>query len=382
MEPGTFEIVAEDASTRARRGMLHTAHGPVETPAFMPVGTHATVKAMTSAEVAELGYRCILGNTYHLNDRPGVDVVEAAGGLHRFMNWPHAILTDSGGYQVFSMSSLREIRDDGVQFRSHRDGRAMFLGPVEAMDIQRRLGSDIAMAFDECIPFPCDADSACQAVDRTLAWAAVCADQPRAAGQLFFGIVQGGMVADLRRRCARELAAMPFDGYAIGGVSVGEPDALIPRGIEDSVGDLPASRPRYLMGVGLLPQVIDAIGRGIDLFDCVMPTRFARNGTAFTRRGRYPVKSAAYSRDERPLDEECDCAACRTASRAYVRHLLNVGEILGARLLTLHNLSLYRRVIEEARDAVRAGRYAAYCEDFKARYRVIREDHPAGESKP
>ena len=316
-----------------------TAHGPVDTPVFMPVGTQATVKAVLPAELEALGTQIVLGNTYHLNVRPGIDTVEKCGGLHRFMGWDRAILTDSGGYQVFSLAKLNKITDAGVEFQSHVDGTRLFLGPESAMDIQRRLGSDIAMVFDECTPYPCDRDYACQAVDRTLAWAALCARQPRADGQLVFGIVQGSTYPDLRERCARGLVEMGFDGYAIGGVSVGEPHELIVRGIDDSVGHLPADRPRYLMGVGSMQHMVEAVARGVDMFDCVMPTRLARHGTAFTRTGKYPVKAGMYSQDARPIEEGCGCSACRQFTRAYVRHLMNVNEILGVRLLTMHNLT-------------------------------------------
>lgn len=349
---GTFEIIKTDPGTGARRGRLVTAHGVVDTPVFMPVGTQATVKAMTPAELDELGTQIVLGNTYHLMIRPGVDVIERCGGLHRFMGWSHAILTDSGGYQVFSLSKLNKISDDGVEFQSHFDGARHFLGPREAMEIQRRLGSDIAMVIDECTPYPCDRDYACKAVDRTLAWAALCARQPRADGQLVFGIVQGSTYADLRERCARELVQMGFDGYAIGGVSVGEPHELILRGIADSVCHLPGDKPRYLMGVGSSVHMVEAVAAGVDMFDCVMPTRLARHGTAFTRGGKYPVKAAIYSQDPRPIEEGCGCYACRTFSRAYVRHLLNVNEILGLRLLTVHNLYRYKEFVREMQAAI------------------------------
>ena len=357
--------------TGARRGRLWTAHGPVETPVFMPVGTQATVKAMTPDEILEMDYQIVLGNTYHLNIRPGLEVIEAAGGLHAFMGWPRAILTDSGGYQVFSLAKLNKITDEGVVFQSHVDGATHILGPETAMDIQRRLGSDIAMAFDECTPYPCDREYACQAVDRTLAWAALCARQPRAAGQLVFGIVQGSVYADLRQRCAAALCELPFDGYAIGGVSVGEPHELILRGIEDSVGHLPAGKPRYLMGVGTHHHMVEAVARGVDLFDCVMPTRLARHGTAFIRTGRYAVKAAVYARDQRPLEEGCGCYACRRFTRAYIRHLVNVGEILGVRLLTIHNLHRYRELIREMRQALEQGTFGTMARQFLAEYRGV-----------
>ncbi len=364
--PGAFTILAEDAGSKARRGRLMTAHGPIETPVFMPVGTQGTVKAMTPRELQEENFTVILGNTYHLNDRPGPDLIEEAGGLHRFMGWDRAILTDSGGFQVFSLAGLRKIRSDGVEFRSHTDGTLHFLGPVTAMEIQRKLGSDIAMVFDECPPYPCDRDYACQAVDRTLDWAASCARQPRADGQLVFGIVQGGLDPDLRARCARGLVEIGFDGYAVGGVSVGEPDALILPGVEAGVEHLPWDRPRYLMGVGGFAQMAESIARGIDMFDCVLPTRIARNGTAVTRRGRVSMKNAVFKRDWAPMEEDCECYACRHFSRAYIRHLLNVNEILGIRLLTMHNLHRYRTFLDEIRDAISAGTFGVLLEDVRA----------------
>jgi len=368
MTPGTFELLHQDPGTGARLGRLWTAHGPVDTPVFMPVGTQATVKAMTPLEMEELGFQIVLGNTYHLNIRPGVDIIEEMGGLHRFMGWGRAILTDSGGYQVFSLAKLNKITDEGVTFQSHVDGATHVLGPESAMAIQRRLGSDIAMVFDECAPYPCDRKYACQAVERTLAWAALCARQPRAAGQLIFGIVQGSVYADLRERCARGLIELGFDGYAIGGVSVGEPHALILQGIEDSVRHLPADRPRYLMGVGSHQHVVEAVARGVDMFDCVMPTRLARHGTAFTRAGKYPVKAALYARDPRPIEEGCPCYACRHFSRAYVRHLMNVNEILGIRLLTTHNLFRYEAFVQEMRAAIGAGEFGVYAKRFVEEY--------------
>ena len=372
---GDFEILARDPETGARRGRLHTAHGAIETPAFMPVGTQASVKAMSPAEVSELGFDVVLANTYHLHARPGDELIARMGGLHRFMDWPRAILTDSGGFQVFSLARLRRVTDAGVEFQSPYDGAAVFLGPVEAMAIQRRLGSDIAMAFDECAPYPCEREYACRAVERTLSWAAVCARQPRAPGQLFFGIAQGGVHPDLRRMCAERLTQIGFDGYAIGGVSVGEPDSLIVQGVAATAPWLPAARPRYLMGVGLLTQMAEAVALGVDMFDCVMPTRYARNGTALTRRGRYPVKAARYAEDPRPIEEGCDCYACRRFSRAYVRHLLNVGEILGVRLLTMHNLHMYATFMRELRSAIASGAYGAFLRRVRAEYHEVIEEH-------
>lgn len=365
--PGTFEIRASDGGTQARCGKLWTAHGAFETPAFMPVGTQATVKTMAPWELSELEVQVILGNTYHLNIRPGMEIMAACGGLHRFMGWEGPILTDSGGYQVFSLARIRKIRDDGVAFNSHLDGSRIFLGPVEAMAIQRVLGSDIAMVLDECPPYPCDHDYACQSVSKSIAWAARCSEQEHAPGQLVFGIVQGGIYTDLRERCARQLVDIGFDGYAIGGVSVGEPDVVLRQGVEDSVGVLPVEKPRYLMGVGRMDQILDAVADGVDMFDCVMPTRYARNGTAFTRMGRYPVKAGAYKQDQRSIEVGCECRVCQRFSRAYVRHLLNVGEILGVRLLTVHNLHRYMAFMREIREAIHAGDLDGYRKKVKER---------------
>ena len=371
--PGTFTVLHQDTSTRARLGVLNTAHGPVETPVFMPVGTQATVKAMSPDEIRDLGFQILLGNTYHLMVRPGPELVEHCGGLHKFMGWGGAILTDSGGFQVFSLAKLGKISEEGMTFNSHVDGAKMHLGPVEAMRVQRLLGSDIAMLFDECIPYPAEYDYARKSVERTLRWAALCREQPRAEGQIRFGIVQGGVYDDLRKRCAKELVDMEFEGYAIGGVSVGEPDELIVRGIESCVDELPQTKPRYLMGVGLFPQMVEAVARGVDMFDCVLPTRVARTGTAYTRWGRYPVRNSLYRDDLRPLEKDCDCYACSRFSRAYIRHLLNVDEILGVRLLTLHNLAVYRRFVGEMRAAIRENRFADFRDEVVSRYRKVLE---------
>ncbi|NLL83084.1 MAG: tRNA guanosine(34) transglycosylase Tgt [Lentisphaerae bacterium] len=368
--PGRFEITATDSASAARAGVLQTAHGVVETPVFMPVGTQATVKCLEPRDLTELGAQVILGNTYHLIIRPGIEVIEACGGLHRFMGWDGPILTDSGGFQVFSLSGLRKISDDGVTFQSHVDGKRLFLGPIEAMAAQRGLGSDIAMCFDECSPYPCTSQSACQAVDKTISWAALCAEQERAPGQLVFGIVQGGEYRELRERCARELVAIGFNGYAVGGVSVGEPEPVLLQGIDDGVRLLPLERPRYVMGLGDMWQIIEAVARGVDMFDCVMPTRHARNGSAFTATGYYPVKAGAYKVDTRPVEEGCSCYCCRNVSRAYVRHLLNVGEILGVRLLTIHNVHRYLEVMREMRAAISGGSFAEWRWECATRLRV------------
>ncbi len=362
-----FDITHSDSSSSARRGVLKTAHGEIETPVFMPVGTQATVKAMSPAELEELDVPIILSNTYHLLNRPGIEIIEACGGLHKFMGWNRPILTDSGGFQVFSLANLRKVTDKGIEFSSHLDGSRIFLGPVEAMDFQKRLGSDIAMVIDECVGYPCAHDSACAAVDKSLSWAALCLEQDRAEGQLVFGIVQGSDYPDLRERCARELVAMDFDGYAVGGVSVGEPGDVLLRGVDSSVPYLPEGKARYLMGVGKMWQMVEAIARGVDMFDCVMPTRFARNGSAFTRHGRYPVKAGQYKADDRPVEEGCGCYTCTHFGRAYVRHLLNVNEILGIRLLSIHNIYRYMRSMEEIRDAISAGEFGALLEESRAR---------------
>ncbi len=367
--PGTFDISHSDAGSSARCGRLQTAHGVVETPVFMPVGTQATVKTMSPRELHEADVSILLGNTYHLYVRPGLEVIETAGGLHRFMGWDKPILTDSGGFQVFSLSGLRKIREDGVEFASHVDGSRVFLGPKEAMHIQRVLGSDIAMVFDECIPYPCSLDYACQAVDKTIRWAASCSEMPRAEGQLVFGIVQGGEFGELRERCARELVGIGFDGYAVGGVSVGEPQEVMLQAVDDGVRHLPVERPRYLMGVGRIPQILESVARGVDMFDCVEPTRVARNGSAMTRKGRYPVKAARFKLDPRPIEEGCECYACTHFSRSYVRHLLNVGEVLGIRLLTIHNIHWFMVFMEDLRESIRQGCFAEFKEAQLAQFR-------------
>ena len=351
----SFEVKRTDGGSLARRGALATGHGVVETPCFMPVGTQGTVKTLCPRDLRELGVSILLGNTYHLMLRPGEEVMRSCGGLHRFMGWDGPILTDSGGFQVFSLAQLRTMREGGVEFQSHIDGARCFLGPVESMAVQRWLGSDIAMCFDECMAYPVEKDYACKSVEKTIRWASLCAEQERAAGQLVFGIVQGGEFPELRERCAKELVAIGFDGYAVGGVSVGEPEPVLLRAVEDGVRHLPWERPRYLMGVGDLGQMVEAVARGVDMFDCVMPTRHARNGSAFTRSGSVSIKAGAYKMDTRPVEEGCDCPCCRHFTRAYVRHLLNVGEVLGIRLLTLHNVHRYMGFMAEMRAALDGG---------------------------
>jgi queuine tRNA-ribosyltransferase len=365
---GTFEILARDPKTSARLGRLHTGHGIVETPIFMPVGTQATVKCMTPDELRTLQAQIILSNTYHLVIRPGTELIAKAGGLHKFMSWDGPILTDSGGYQVFSLAKLRKISKDGVEFQSHVDGATLFLGPRESMAAQAALGSDIAMAFDECPHWPCDREYACSSLELTLQWAARCREQQLSDGQLLFGIVQGSVFPDLRERSARELAALGFDGYAIGGVSVGEPPAEMVRQVEMTVPFLPPDRPRYLMGVGTPPQILEMIARGVDMFDCVLPTRVARNGTVFTAHGTYAIKNAQYREDFGPLEEGCECYACRNFTRAYIRHLFRTSEILGLRLMTWHNLHLYLGTLRRAREAIAAGFFEEFRREFAAAY--------------
>ncbi|MGD0744066.1 MAG: tRNA guanosine(34) transglycosylase Tgt [Verrucomicrobiota bacterium] len=363
-----FELLKTDSQTKARLGRLPTAHGTVETPVFMPVGTQASVKALDPRELREMGAQIILGNTYHLNIRPGLDILRAAGGLHRFMNWELPILTDSGGFQVFSLAKIRKIKPHGVEFNSHVDGAPLFLGPKEAMEIQRALGSDIAMVFDECPPHDAPAREQRHAVERTIRWARECREQPRADGQLVFGIVQGGSNAALREECARALVAMDFDGYAIGGVSVGEPEAEMFKAIEITEPFLPTHKARYAMGLGTPAQMLELIARGVDMFDCVLPTRVARNGTAITRRGAFGLKGGAYKADFRPIEEGCGCFACKHFSRAYLRHLLNVNEILGLRMVSVHNTHLFLKIMADARAAIAAGTFADFHREFIANY--------------
>ncbi len=348
-----FEIVRECPVTRARAGLLHTGHGTVETPVFMPVGTQGSVKGLPQ-EVLErdLGARLILANTYHLLVRPGPDLIARLGGLHRFMGWPRAILTDSGGYQVFSLASLRKITDDGVLFRSHLDGAEHRLTPESALEIQSALGSDIHMALDECIEYPCTHEHARQSMERTVRWAQRSFAYRR---QAVFPIVQGSTFADLRRDCARRLLDLDADGYAIGGLSVGEPRSISLEMVEATEDLLPRDRPRYCMGVGMLGELGEYVARGVDMMDCVLPTRNARNGYLFTNRGRIVIKHRKYREDPRPVDENCPCPACARYSRAYLRHLFLSGEILFATLATCHNLWTYLDRMRRIREAIMLG---------------------------
>lgn len=353
-----FEVFNKDA--RARRGRISLERGVINTPAFMPVGTNATVKALSPHELREIGAEIILSNTYHLYLRPGMDVIENAGGLHKFMSWDGPILTDSGGFQVYSLSTLREITDEGVWFRSHIDGSLHFLGPDEAMKIQGILGSDIAMVFDECTPYPATYEYAMKSMNLTLKWAQRCRELKNH-GQALFGIIQGGMYRDLRMECLERLIEMGFDGYAVGGLSVDEPKEIMYE-IIDYLGEaMPADKPRYLMGVGDLLDVLYAVEKGFDMFDCVMPTRNARNGTLFTSQGRLSIKRAEFKYDYSPLDPECDCYTCRNFSRAYLRHLFLTKEILSMRLNTIHNLYFYLNFFKNMRQAIEEGRF----EEFK-----------------
>jgi queuine tRNA-ribosyltransferase len=363
-----FELLKTDNTSAARFGRLTTARGMIETPVFMPVGTQASVKALDNRELKEMGTQILLGNTYHLSIRPGMDIIREAGGLHRFMNWDGPILTDSGGFQVFSLGKIRKVKEHGVEFRSHLDGSPIFLGPKESMEIQRILGSDIAMVFDECPPHDASKEDVLRAVRRTLRWAKECQEQPRAPGQKVFGIVQGTHHPEIRQKCAEALVAMDFDGYAIGGVSVGEPEPEMMKAVEITEPHLPKNKARYAMGLGTPAQLVELVARGVDMFDCVLPTRVARNGTAFTSRGTFAIKGGAVKADFSPIEEGCACFACQNHSRAYIRHLLNVNEILGLRLVSIHNSHFYLEVMRQIRAHLAAGTFADFRREFAARY--------------
>jgi queuine tRNA-ribosyltransferase len=362
-----FEVLAQDAGSAARIGRLRTTRAELETPVFMPVGTQASVKSQTSADVAETGSRLILANTYHLMLRPGAELVDELGGVQRFMAWPHALLTDSGGYQVFSLAKLRKLDDDGVTFRSHIDGSRHVLSPERSMQIQALLRSDIAMVLDECPPGDADRAAVQRAVERTTRWAARCLATSPAAGQARFGIVQGASFLDLRREHLATLASLPFEGMALGGFSVGEPIEIMYELVGQLGPDMPRDRPRYLMGVGKPIDLLRAIGAGIDMFDCVLPTRNARNAQALTWNGRVNLKQARHRSDAAPLDAQCECPVCTTYSRAYLRHLFASREMLGPRLVTQHNLHFYQALTRGARSAIREGRYSAFARDAEQR---------------
>lgn len=372
--PVSFSILATDPNSSARSGSLELPHGTVKTPIFMPVGTQGTVKTLHPTELEELGAQIILGNTYHLWLRPGHELIRELGGLHGFSTWRKPMLTDSGGFQVWSLAKLRKITEEGVRFQNHLDGSKMLLTPELSMEIQGALGSDIAMLFDECPPYPCDETYAAKSLALTSRWAKRCKDwvtanEPRSGSgrQQHFGIVQGSVFADLREQSARELVELGFDGYAIGGVSVGEPEHEMFRAIENAVPFLPREKPRYAMGLGSPPQILEMISRGVDMFDCVMPTRIARHGMAFTLDGPINIKNLIHAKDPRPI---CESAHPHVAgfSRAYLRHLFRAGEILGLRLLSFHNLHFYLSLVAAAREAITAGTFSAYKNSFIQRY--------------
>jgi len=388
----SFEVLGSARESKARRGRLTTARGIIDTPAFMPVGTQGSVKGVSPRELRELDAQIILGNTYHLFVRPGLDVIKHFGGLHKFMNWDGPILTDSGGYQIFSLSKLRKITEDGVEFQNHIDGARAFISPEIAIETQAALGGDIVMALDECIPYPSEYDYAAQSAEMTTRWAKRCKEanvqrltsnaqrptsetdsinsQLSTVNQLLFGIVQGGTFGDLRKQSAQAIVELDFDGYAIGGVSVGEPEEEMMRAVESAEPFLPKDKPRYAMGLGTPPQLLEMIARGMDMFDCVLPTRLARNGTAFTDTGTLNLKNAEFARDKRPIEENCVCSACRGFSRGYIRHLVKAEEILGLRLITLHNLHFYLELMNRARAEIERGTIDQFRKAFVANYKT------------
>jgi queuine tRNA-ribosyltransferase len=366
--PVRYELLHVCTQSGARLGRVHTTHGSFDTPAFMPVGTQGTVKGMSPAELVEMGAGIILSNTYHLWMRPGTEVIEALGGLHRFMSWDRPILTDSGGFQVFSLSDLRHITEEGVSFRSHIDGSRQMLSPERSMQVQNVLGSDIAMAFDECIPYPADHTYAKRSLERTTRWLERCLESHRRPhDQALFGIVQGGMHEDLRAQSAREIMAFDTPGIALGGLSVGEPASEMYRILEHTMPLLPTDKPRYLMGVGSPDYLIEGAVRGIDMFDCVLPTRIGRNGTVLTSKGKVIIRDAAYAKDPGPLDEACRCYACRNFSRAYIRHLVKANELLALRLASYHNLWFLLRLMEDVRRAISENRLLDFRDEYLER---------------
>ncbi|PJK17495.1 tRNA guanosine(34) transglycosylase Tgt [Chryseomicrobium excrementi] len=364
-----YELLKKDKQTGARLGIVHTPHGSFETPTFMPVGTQATVKTMSPEEIKGMDAGIILSNTYHLWLRPGHEIIREAGGLHKFMNWDRAILTDSGGFQVFSLSDMRKIEEEGVHFRNHLNGDKLFLSPEKSMEVQNALGSDIMMAFDECPPYPASHEYMKASVERTSRWAERCMTaHTNTDKQGLFGIIQGGEYEDLRRQSAQDIISLDFPGYAIGGLSVGEPKDVMNRVLEFTTPLMPDNKPRYLMGVGSPDSLIDGAIRGVDMFDCVLPTRIARNGTMFTKKGRLVIKGAKFARDFGPVDETCDCYTCKNYSRAYLRHLFKADETFGLRLASTHNLHFLMNLMKEVRQAIREDRLLDFKEEFFEEY--------------
>lgn len=374
MEKKNFylEILHVDKETKARYGILHTPHGDFEVPMFMPVGTLATVKTLSPEELVDMGAQVILANTYHLHLRPGEDIVEKAGGVHKFMNYPNAMLTDSGGFQVFSLAKKRDITEDGVTFKSHLNGDKILFTPEKVIEIEEKIGADIIMSFDECIPYPVTYEYAKNSTLRTLRWAKRGKDAHKREDQALFGIVQGGEFPDLRKMCAEELVKMDFDGYSIGGTSIGEPKDVCYKMIDMAVPYLPESKPRYLMGVGSLDYILTGIEKGIDMFDCVLPTRIARHGTLMTHNGRVNIKNQKYKEDFTPLDPECNCYTCRNYTKAYLRHLYVCDETFGKRLLSLHNTQFLLDIVKGAREAIKEDRFKEYKEEVLRKYKDIR----------
>jgi len=366
MEIGEFKVLSEHK--KARAAVLQTAHGPIETPIFMPVGTKATVKAMLPEELSDFGFQILLGNTYHLHLRPGEKLIKKLGGLHKFMNWDKPILTDSGGFQVFSLSKLRTLTEEGVTFRSHIDGSKYFISPEKSMEIQMDLGSDIIMAFDECIPYPATPEQIEKSSDMTYRWLKRCKEAMTKKESLLFGIVQGGLEEKLRLKSMDQICSVDLPGYALGGFSVGEPIHLMHQLLDKVAHKMPKNKPRYLMGVGTPKDLILAIDSGMDMFDCVIPTRVARNGTMYTWQGKVSIKQARYREDPNPLDPECDCYTCTNYSKAYLRHVFNTGEIISARLNTIHNLYFYSKLIERSREAIKNGTWDEFKQDCLARF--------------
>ncbi len=369
-----FVLVKRDPHSRARAGVMHTPHGEVPTPVFAPVGTQATVKSLSPRELEELGAALLMANTYHLYLRPGADIVAKLGGLHRFMAWDGPIMTDSGGFQIFSLEALRRVNDEGVLFRSHLDGSEHLFTPEKAIEVQEKLGADLIMCLDECTPNPASYEYEREALERTHRWAERCRRAHTKEEQALFGIVQGGIFPDLRARSAEFLTSLDFPGYAIGGLSVGEPKAVTRQMVDLTVSLLPEDKPRHLMGVGSPEDLFDYVARGIDIFDCVLPTRLARNGAVLVRTGRLNLRNARFADDPAPIEEDCDCYACRHFSRAYLHHLIKAREILGLRLTTLHNLHFMLNLMRRIRQSILDGTFAAFKEDFLASYKA-REDY-------